>query len=1147
MTRALPQLALCAAALGALLSSSRGEAVDFVRDIQPIISSKCFHCHGPDEKTREADLRLDLREEAVKERDGVRAIVPGDPSASELILRITTNDKDDVMPPPKENHPLAPREIELLTAWVKSGAEYKPHWSFVKPQRATVPGNSRGANPIDAFIRARLQNEGLAPSPEADRHTLLRRVSLDLTGLPPTPAELKAFVADSSADAYEKAVDRLLASRGYGERWAKMWLDLARYADSTGYGSDKFRLNIWPWRDWVVDAFNRNQPYDQFTIEQIAGDLLPNATPEQIVATAFHRNTMTNVEGGTDDEEYRVAAVKDRVATTGQVWMGLTFGCAQCHSHKFDPISHKDYYQLFAIFNQTEDSDREDEEPKLPIPTAEQEQQKARINAEIAALEEKLKATTPEIEAEQHEWEAAMAAPVPWTTLAPTEALAASGPDFELQKDGSILLRRGEAAESIATLKVRAPGHEVTAFRLEAFQSDGAAAGAGGSSKSAPVVTDFRISIAPAKPEPLRARFIRIELPGKMKMLALAEVQAFSGGENVARRGKAKQSSTDFAGEASRAIDGNTEGDYYKANSVTHTRESNDPWWELDFGSDAPLDSIAIWNRTDNNLGGRLVGARVALLDANRQPLWETTVASAPSPSSRLAVNGEREIPLHNASAGTEEKEFGISAVLDGNPKTGWRPAADSERPGAAVFETKAPVRGDKDSVLTFTIKQELDSRSRISRFRFSATAKAPPIRELPESIKQTLALEPSEREPVQREELSAFFRPHSRRFAELNKQIDAKRKELAAIKPIALPVMKERPADKHRKTFVLNKGNFLAPGEEVAAALPGAFHPAPATPEVDRLALAKWLVSRENPLTARIAVNRFWAQLFGTGLVESEEDFGTQGALPSHPELLDWLAVEFMESGWDVKRLLKVMVTSGTYRQSSRVLPEHLQKDARNRLLAHYPRRRLDAEGVRDQALMLAGLLSRKIGGPSVYPPQPDGLWRVAFNGGENNYPTSKGEDRYRRGIYTFWRRTMPNPTMATFDAPSRETCTIRRVPTNTPLQAFVTLNDPVFVECAQALARRIVREGGDETAHRLKFALELCLGRPPAEHELKALAQLLQDELAACARDTEAAKKLATSDTQPLGPNADPVEIAAWTVVANVLLNLDGVLTKS
>ncbi len=763
---------------GALTNSK----VSFSREVAPIISSKCYHCHGQDEDSRKAELRLDLREEAIKEHDGVRAIVPGKPEQSALVERILSKDKDDVMPPPKEGHAITPAEAAILRKWIAQGAEYEGHWAFRAPVRPEIPvlqPQEKARNPIDHFIAAGLRPAGLAQAPEADRHTLLRRVSLDLLGLPPSPAEIAAFEADPSPEGFERAVDRLLASPHFGEKWARPWLDLARYADSTGYGSDKLRLNIWPYRDWVINALNANRPYDEFSTDQIAGDLIPNATREQRVATAFHRNTMTQNEGGTDDEEYRVAAVKDRVATTVQGWMGLTAGCAQCHSHKFDPISHKEYYQLFAIFNQTEDADRPDDSPLLPLPTPEQTRKSAELQAEITAMEAESRKPSPEIDA----------------------------------------------------------------------------------------------------------------------------------------------------------------------------------------------------------------------------------------------------------------------------------------------------------------------------------------------------------------------------------KQLEGKRAELAANKPVEIPVMKETPG--MRKSFIFNKGNYLTPAEEVQPGLPGAFHPGGDGP-VDRLALARWIFSQKNPLTSRVAVNRFWSQIFGMGLVETEEDFGTQGTWPSHPELLDWLAIQFQSPkaegglGWDIKALLKLMVTSHTYRQNSLLTPQGQQKDPRNVLLSRYTRRRLEAEAIRDQALTVSGLLGKRIGGPSVYPPQPDGLWTIAFRGVEE-YPTSTGEDRWRRSLYTIWRRIAPNPTMATFDAPTRENCTLRRVPTNTPLQAFVTLNDPVYFEAAQGLARRILREPPGSTEDRLRYGLTLVLQRPPTATQLDALRKLVESELAHYGGNIEAAKRLSSSAPLPLPPDANAAELAAWTAVANVLLNLDGFLTKS
>ncbi len=1152
-----------------------GDKVDFNYDIRPIISAKCFQCHGPDEKARKAKLRLDLREEALKEHEDGRPIVPGDVQASVLVARITSKDADEVMPPPKEDHALSAAEIELLKKWIAQGAEYKPHWSFQKPERPAVPvvGAQESAvrNPIDAFILARLAAAGLKPSPEADRHALIRRLSFDLIGLPPTPAEVDAFVSDQSANAYEKLVDRLLAAPAYGERWAKMWLDLARYADSTGYGSDKFRLNIWPYRDWVIGAFNRNLTYDQFTIEQLAGDLLPEPTREQLVATAFHRNTMTNVEGGTIDEEYRVAAVKDRIATTGQVWMGLTVGCAQCHTHKFDPISHKDYYGFYGVFNQTEDSDREDEAPTMPLTTPEQQTKIDALKSEIAALEAKLKGASPELEAEQHEWEAQMLRAVKWQPLATVGAKTEHGTVLTARPDGSVLATGERPEADTYTLKVRADGREkITAFRLEVLPDDSLPGhGPGRADGGNAVLTQLLVSSVKADARPVRGRFVRVTLPGADNGLALAEVEVFSKGENVARRGTATQSSTDFGGEAPRAIDGKTDGDFYKGQSVTHTGKDKEPWWEVDLGADADIERMVIWNRTDGDAGKRLANFRVSIFDAAHKLAWEETVAQPPQPSVTVGPLEGKVVALRNASADFSQEGFPAAKALDGDKKTGWALAPEMGKAHAAVFEMAAPL--DSPALLMFTLRQDYGTKHTLGRFRISATTAAPPVRELPAGLRAILALEPSEREPKQREELAAYFRPLSKSFAGLNQQLAAKRAELAAIKPVGLPVLRELAADKRRETHVLNKGNYLTPNEKVEPQLLSAFASfVPPETKIDRLAAARWIVNPANPLTARVAVNRFWSQLFGVGIVESEEDFGTQGSLPSHPELLDWLAVAFQSPkpasaaavgeaasfpysgaqpglGWDMKALLKLMVTSATYRQSSRVTPEMIEKDARNRLLAHAPRQRLDAEAMRDQALALGGLLSPKMGGPSVYPPQPAGLWNVAFNGGQNGYPTSLGEDGHRRGLYTFWRRTMPYPSMTTFDAPSREACTVRRLPTNTPLQAFVTMNDPVFVECAQSLARRIVREGGADTAGRLRFALKLCTARPPADAQVQALAALYESELATYRADAAGAAKLATEPLGPLPANADAAEMAAWTVVANVLLNLDAVLTKS
>ena len=919
--------------------------VDFNRDIRPLLGRHCLHCHGRDEASREGGLRLDLRDAVLEAAEsGELPLIPGDPAASQIWLRISSQDDDERMPPAEAGPRLADAELNLFRRWIEEGATYAEHWSLVPPQRPEIPliADSAWSNhPIDAFVSQVLDARQLPPNPPADPYELLRRVSLDLRGLPPSPTEVQEYAADPSAAMYERMVDRFLADPAFGERWARVWLDLARYADSRGYGSDPLRTNMWRYRDWVIDAFNRNLPYDQFTIDQLAGDLLPDPSLEQRMATAFHRNTMTNTEGGTDDEEFRIEAVKDRVDTTIQVWMGLTMGCAKCHDHKYDPLTQRDYYRLFAVFNQTQDKDLPDESPTLEAPRPE----------DITALEQHTQQVT-ELE----------------KRLADLQAAVASAP-------------AGAAAHSMG-------------------------------------------------------RWVRIELPGTAKILSLAEVEVFRGDENVARRGKATQSSTDYEGPPELAIDGNTNGDFFAAKSTTHTRQEDNPWWEVELSDEGPFDRIVIWNRMDGGSHVRLAGFRVQLLSSDRKTVWETQSSEPPNPELAL-----------------------------------------SPRP------------------LTPEEQQRLDVERQLSDLR--AARPAVPT----------------------------------------------------------LPVMVELPAEQRRESFVLVKGSFLSRGERVDAAVPVSFHPLPEGAAVDRLALAHWLLDPRNPLTARVAVNRFWAQLFGTGLVATEEDFGTQGEAPSHPELLDWLACEFRDQNWDMKRLLRLLVTSQTYQQSSRVRPDHLERDPQNRWLARGPRVRLEAEMVRDQALALSGLLSRRVGGPSVYPYQPPGLWRAAFNG-ERTWPTSEGEDRFRRGLYVFLRRTVPYPSLVTFDAPSREVCTVRRVRTNTPLQALVVLNDPVYVEASQALARRLVSEAGPTPADRAAYGLQLCLCRPAEPAQVKVLTQLFDSELAHYRQDAAAAEAMASQPlgslplgSLPLGSQANGLEmaeLAAWTVVSNVLLNLDGVLNK-
>jgi hypothetical protein len=803
-------------------------------------------------------------------------------------------------------------------------------------------------NRIDAFTLARLNSLNLDPAPEADRYTLIRRLSLDLTGLPPTIPDVDRFVHDPRADAYERLVDRLLQSPAFGERWARIWLDLARYADSAGYAQDPPRV-IWRYRDWVISALNANMPFDQFTIEQLAGDLLPDPTTDQLLATAFHRNTMTNSEGGTDDEEFRTAAVVDRVNTTMQVWMGLTMGCAQCHTHKYDPISQKEFFQVFAILNNTADADRGDESPMIEELTRAQKRQRSQLTAEIVMLER-------QIEEEQ------------------------SG------------------------------------------------------------LTEIGTNV---RDEPVAGRYVRVELLGQKAFLSLAEVQVFAGERNVAIDGRASQISDAFNGPARHAIDGNTSGEF-TAGSTTHTAAEDNPWWEVDLGRAFQIDRIAIWNRTDGGTEQRLKNFRVIVYDTARQPLWARQYSEAPEPHVSM------QLPA-NASAWSQSD----------------------------------------------------------------------------------------------REHLIAYLRNHRPELAEKRARVIQLKKQRDKIHGVETPIFRELADQRRRQTHVHIRGNFLNKGELVTPAVPSAFHPLPNDSPPTRLDLAHWLTSSDNPLTARVTVNRFWEHLFGIGIVETSEDFGTQGDAPSHPELLDYLALSFVQHHWDTKWLLREIVTSATYRQSSRATSEKLRVDPRNRFLSRGPNFRMSGEMIRDQALAIAGLLSRKMYGPSVRPPRPNLGLRSAF-GGSTDWQTSTGEDRYRRGLYTRWRRTTPYPSLTTFDAPSREVCTIRRVRTNTPLQALVTLNDPVFVEAAQGLARRIVTEGGETVESRLSYGFRLCVARPPQSAELARLTKLYRELLEAYRDDQQAAAQMAS---QPLGPPQLAIEmseLAAWTVISNVLLNLDELLAK-
>lgn len=970
--------------------------VDFKRDVQPIFQARCTRCHGAEQQR--SQLRLDSRTGALRGGMSGAVVRPGDSRGSALFQRITGLLQPSM---PFEGSPLPAEEIARIQAWIEAGAPGavdteppdKRHWAYRKPVRPEPPAVANAAwirNPIDRFVLARLEREGLTPAPEADRDTLIRRVSLDLVGLPPTLAEVDAFLADTRPDAYEKVVDRLLASSHYGERWARPWLDLARYADTNGYEKDR-RRSAWMYRDWVIDALNQDLSFRDFTIQQIAGDLLPGATTAQKIATGFHRNTLLNQEGGIDVEEARWETLVDRVNTTASTWLGSTVACAQCHNHKFDPISQKDYYRMLAFFDNAEYrvqglgevvTDKWIVEPDLELAPPEVLQRRDALKAEAEALKKTI--DSRDLGAELAAWERALGSKPPrWTVLRPVRAESAYAAALAKQKDGSLLVSGPKPERDTYTVTVRTPGAAITALRLEAL------------------------------PDP--------SLPA---------------------------------------------------------------------------------NGPGRSSTGNFVLTRLGLRA------------------------GSKAIPLARAVADFSEDGRSVAQAIDENEDSGWSIDGQPGRAHTAVFLPEKPIgAGGSTTTLTVTLEHTAGSPgSTLGRFRLSATSSANPWGGilLPEEIRTVLDTPPATRTAEQAKTLTDYFRP-------LAASLDAPRARLAAVRrdleKIQIPtamVLRERAGADRPSTLLRVRGSYMSPGERVYAATPAFLPPIPEGRPANRLGLAYWLVDEENPLTARVAVNRSWEQLFGRGLVLTSEDFGTQGEPPTHPELLDWLATTFASQGWSAKALHRLMVTSATYRQSSRSTPALLERDPYNRLLARGPRFRVEAETVRDIALAVSGLLSPRVGGPSVFPDQPDGVWDNPYS--KDKWTLSEGEDRYRRSLYTFVRRTAPYPMLTTFDAPSREFCTVRRVRTNTPLQALTTLNDPAFFAAAKALANRVLREAGPEAEARAAHAFRLATARRPSAAELAPLLRFYRDEAARFAGD----------------------DAAAWTMVANVVLNLDETMTK-
>ncbi|WP_010582344.1 PSD1 and planctomycete cytochrome C domain-containing protein [Schlesneria paludicola] len=1027
--------------------------VDFNRDVRPILSDNCFLCHGPDDANRKGGLRLDQRNGALAAAEsGEKSIVPGKPEASELVRRILSDDADLVMPPTaSKKSRLTKSQVTILRRWIEQGAEYTSHWAFKAPERSALP-QSTGTladwprNAVDTFILDKLKHEHLSPAPETDRITWLRRLSLDLIGLPPTVAEVDAFVADQSSDAHRKQIERLLASPHYGERWGRHWLDAARYADSDGFEKDKSR-QVWFYRDWVVNSFNRDLPYDQFVIEQLAGDLLPNPTQDQIVATGFLRNSMLNEEGGVDPEQFRMDAMFDRMEAIGKSILGLTIQCAQCHTHKYDPITHDEYYRLFAFLNN-------DHEAQRIVYTTDELVKIADLHAQMNEVERQLKQATPDWATRMAAWEAdliaAQAAAPRWTSLKLANA-GDNGQRYFDMDDGSILAQGYAPTKFTTLLRGDTDLKGITAIRLEQLNDPNLPCnGPGRSSLGTAALSEISVSV-------------------------------------VNQKNPEQQSTVKFV----------------KATA--------------DFG------------------------------------------------------NAEKELEEQYKDKSGKRRVTGpVDFAIDGNDDTAWGIDAGPGRrnvPRQAVFVAEQPFGFEEGTTLTISLKQnhggwnsDDNMNHNLGRFRLSATSAANAVADpVPETVRQAVSLPKDQRTAEQHAALFSYWRTTVADFKSANDQIEA----LWQHWPTGSTSLTLQQRMSPRDTRLLKRGDFLKPDKSVRPGVPAVLHPlaqANSANQLNRLTLAQWLVDRRSPTAARVIVNRVWQAYFGTGLVSTSEDLGTQSEVPSHPELLDWLAVELMSpehllpgetavAPWSLKHLHRLIVGSALYRQSSRITDELYELDQFNRLLARAPRLRVEGEVVRDIALSASGLLNPKQGGPSVFSPAPAFLFQPPASYGPFTWTEATGAERYRRGLYTFRRRSTPYPMLTNFDTPNADSACVRRPRSNTPLQALTMLNETIFMEAARGLALLTVREGGGDTPSRLVFAFRRCVSRPPTESEQSLLLDLFEKQKSRFSSADAHPWELAANDPQnppelPEGTSAS--DAAAWTVVSRVLLNLDETVTK-
>jgi hypothetical protein len=1002
-------------------TESQSENLQYNRDIRPILSHACFTCHGPDATAREAELRLDVRADALRETEsGALPIVPGKATASELIQRISTADLSQRMPP--EGHAaLTAEQIETLTRWINQGAEYQQHWAFITPTNVKIPtvkNKSWTRNEIDNFVLSRLEKSNLEPNGQADREALIRRVSFDLTGLPPTLEEIDTFLADQQETAYETMVEHFLKSSAYGEHMARYWLDLARYADTNGYQYDTERTQ-WVWRDWVIHAYNSNMPFDQFTIEQLAGDLIPDGTPQQQLATGFNRNHPITIEGGIISEEYRVEYVMDRVVTTGAVWLGMTVGCARCHDHKYDPLSQTEFYQMLAYFNQVPEKGNSGFDPRATIASPLAAKQNQTLESEIASLRAEL-AKPQDVAGDLEQWAQTLRnEKTQWHVLKPDSFKSSGESTLTLLDDHSVLASEVNPAKDTYEITATTMLQNITSIRLECLTHESLPGGGPGRySNSNFVLSEFELRVKSSEEDAAETQWQPIKF-------ASARAQY-------------------------------NQNNYHVNNAIDGTTADNNGW------------------------------------------------------------------------------------AVDGPTR---------KKPVSAIFAAKQAFANKPASQLQFRLRHEATfGQHGIGRLRLSVTAAEPKsiqFESIPAEIITIAKIDPAQRSEAQTKAITEYF------LANHNpqKSLQDKLVKLIAAKNSAFPpTMVMRDMSPTRKTFVLNRGQYNEPTTEVSAGVPNVFPVLPTDSTPNRLGFAQWLMQPDHPLTARVAVNRYWQRLFGVGLVKTLEDFGTQGELPSHPQLLDWLALDFQANGWDIKRTLKTILLSATYRQSSLAPAAAYQQDPDNRQLARGPRMRLSAEEIRDNALAISDLLTNKIGGKSVYPYQPLGIWMELNNrrGFSRVYPQASGDDLYRRSIYTFWKRTVPSPMLKTLDAPEREFCTIQRSRTNTPLQSLLLLNAPQFVEAARHLAGRVMAQDTNEPRQQIIYVFRLVTGRTPSSDEISVLQSVYRLQLIAFTSDTAARNKLLAVGDSDVDDTFDRPTLAAWTMVCRMLLNLDEAISK-